>query len=75
MSAVGFPRNLRGPVVSARYTGARGSRLIQVPLACGGCARPPAGANDEREQRYCQAKDDEVRQDGRQGVGAPPKYW
>src|SRR5919204_14131 len=55
MSAVGFPRNLRGPVVSARYTGARGSRLIQVPLACGGCARPPAGGEDEGGKRDWQA--------------------
>jgi hypothetical protein len=48
-----------------------GQPVDTKPLACGGCARPPAGANHERKERYRQTKDDEARRDGRQGVGTP----
>src|SRR5205807_3928837 len=58
-------------LLSPRVEPARGAAGYTKPLACGGCARLPTGAKDERKERYRQAKDDEVRRNGQQGVGAP----
>jgi hypothetical protein len=48
-----------------------GQPVYTKSLAHGGSARPPTGAKYEREEWYCQAKDNEVRRDGRQAVGTP----
>jgi hypothetical protein len=47
MCAAVFPRNLGGPAVSAREPERGDAGHTIEPLACGGSARPSAGAKDE----------------------------